>query len=142
MPVTYDYDPESRILHCQVGGELLISEVVDYFRTAYQDTRIQAGSVEVVYLDQVSEFKLRAQDIRDVEPLLRDYLIDGKFIASVFVGVQPLQVGIANMLSGMMTTMFPDYPAQVVGSQDEALQQITSIRGGSGGATESDQETV
>ena len=142
MPVTYNYDSENRILHCQVGGELLISEVVEYFRTAYQDERIQDGSIEVVHLDQVSEFNVRAQDVRDVEPQLRDYLVGGKFVASVFIGLQPLQVGIANMLSGMLTTMFPEYPAPVVGSEEEALEEIGSIRRGTGDAAESNQETV
>ncbi len=130
MTISYDYDAEIEVLHCRFGEELVISEIVDYLRSVCLDERIKDGSFEIVYLDQVVDFALRAQNVRDAEPQLRDHLSRGRFLATVFVGSKPLQVGVANMLSGLLVTMFPDYPAPVVRGHDEAIKEIERIRSG------------
>ncbi|MDJ0908574.1 MAG: hypothetical protein QNI99_05250 [Woeseiaceae bacterium] len=130
MTISYDYDADIEVLHCRVGEDLVISEVADYLRSVHLDEQIKDGSFEIVYLDHVADFALRAQNVRDAEPQLRDRFSCGRLAATVFVGSRPLQVGIANMLSGLLVTMFPDYPAPVVRGRDEALEEIERIRSG------------
>ncbi len=140
MPISYDYEVESGILRCRVGEELVISEIVEYLRTVYRDKRIREGTIEIVHLDQVADFAVRAPDVRDAEPQLHDHVASGKLMATIFVGSKPLQIGIANMLSGLLTTMFPDYSAPVVLGHDEALEEIASIRSGTASRPEREEE--
>lgn len=141
MPISYRYDPENRLLECQVGTKLFIGELVEYLRAVQKDDAIKEGSIEIVSLDQVSEFAIRAQEVQDAEPELRSHLTRGDILATIFVGPQPLQTGIANMLSGLLATMFPEYPAPVVRGRDEALEEFESIRSGMREAADIERET-
>ncbi len=131
MPIDYDYDAERGLLTCEVGEELVVSELVEYLRAARTDDRLEPGTIELVSLDRVREFAIRAEDIRDVEPELREYVENVNIQGSIFHGATPLQAGVARMLSGMLTTMFPDYPAPVVRSRKDALEYAAKMRDGS-----------
>ena len=130
MPIGYEYDAEKRLLMCEVGEQLLIAELVEYLRAARTDDRIVPGTVELVSLEKIGEFAIRALDIQDAEPELRKYVDSVNILGSIFYGATPLQVGVGRMLSGMLTTMFPDYPAPVVPSRTDAFEYAERIRGG------------
>ncbi len=130
MPIDYDYDTERRILSCNVGHELLIAELAEYLRAARNDARIEPRTVEIVSLEEVREFAIKAQDIQGAEPEIREYVEDSRVVGSIFYGATPLQVGVGRMLSGMLTAMFPDYPAPVVPNRRDALEAVPEVRGG------------
>ena len=129
MPIGYEYDSENKLLTCNIGEELVIVELVEYLRAARTDDRIEPATIEIVSLDQLRDFLIRAQDIRDVEPELGEFVANRNILGSVFLGESPLQMGIGRMLSGLVTTMFPNYPAPVVRDRDEVLREVEWIRG-------------
>ena len=128
MPIGYEYDPASQIVHTKVGSQLSLLELVDHLRSLHNDGRFAGNAVEVVSLEAVRDFSVGAADIQGIESDIQTYIAESGLIGAIFVGGQPLQVGIANMLSGMLTTLFPDYPALVVRSMEEALEKADAIR--------------
>ena len=129
MPIGYEYDAETQLVHTKVGSELSLTELVDYLRALNNDDRIASNAVEIVLLQDIRDFSVRAADIQEIESELRENVVESGALGTIFVGDEPLQVGVANMLSGMLTALFPDYPAPVVRNMEEALEQVEAIRG-------------
>ena len=130
MPIGYEYDPATQLVHTAVVSELSLPELVDHLRSIHNDDRIGANAVEIVSLEDIREFSVRAADVRGIESEIREFIDESDVIGTVFLGGRPLQFGVANMLSGMLMVLFPDYPTPVVRSSEEALEAVDIIRGG------------
>ena len=118
MPIGYEYDPATQLVHTTVGSELSLSELVDHLRSIHNDDRIDGNAIEIVSLKDIHDFMVRAADVQGIESEIRSSIVDGPLLGTIFIGEQPLQVGVANMLSGMLTALFPNFPTSVVGNAE------------------------
>ena len=134
MPIGYEYDPTAELVHTRVGSQLSLLEFVDHLRSLHDDDRIGGNAIELISLKAIRDFSVRAADIHGIETELRTHIVESGLIGAIFVGGGPLQVGVANMLSGLVATLFPDYPMLVVRNMEEALEKVDVIRGCVGNA--------
>ena len=131
MPIGYEYDPATRLVHTKVGSELSLAELVNHLRAMNNDDSLERGSIEIVSLEGINDFAVRGSDLHGIESVLQDFVAESAVVGTIFVGGEPLQFGVANMLSGMLKTLFPDFRAPVVRSLEEALEEADALRGGS-----------
>ena len=64
MPITYEYDPRSNILHAYHFGRQTVSDVCDYFKKITHDPTIKEGFFEVVHWADDVEFDFNSHAAR------------------------------------------------------------------------------
>ena len=129
MPVKYDYDPESHILHARPYGKIAITDILGYFDAGAEDTDIPSGVIEVVHFDNVEDF-LFSSDNAGTVPEKNKQLKDRKKIrGTIFVAGGDIQFGISRMFQILFEINDITENVIVVRTEDEVPPLIKKIRG-------------
>ena len=127
MPTTYEFDPNSGILHSYHSGRQTVNDVCDYFTAVTNDPTIKEGYIEVVHFADDVEFDFTSHTARII-PIRFSELKNKKDIkVTIFIGATQLQYGIARMMKNLHALFDPSDDIRVVRTPAEAQTEINSI---------------
>jgi len=127
MPITYEFDPNSRILHAYQSGRQTVSDVCDYFKKITHDPTITEGFLEVVHFADDVDFDFDSHTARII-PIRFSEMKKKKHIkVTIIIGRTQLQYGIARMMKNLHELYEPMDDIRVVRTPEEAQKEINSI---------------
>ncbi len=62
MPIKYDYDNDENIVYSYPSGLISISDISEYFNRLTENPNVGSDFIEIVNLDEVTEFKFSYKD--------------------------------------------------------------------------------
>ncbi len=98
MPVKYEYDQNSNIVHTRPYGELSTSEMKVYFKELINDDEIKTGFVEVVHFENVENFLFSSNEASSIFELYNKLKENKRLRATVYIGERDIHFGVARML--------------------------------------------
>lgn len=85
--------------------------------------------IEVVHLDNVTDFQFSSQSFSGVTMSFRELLEKKRIKAIVCIGKTKLHYGIGRMMQTVFEIAFPEFITHVVRSDKEAQEILDNIRG-------------
>lgn len=130
MPVSYTYDATENTLECVARGVVAISEVVDFFDAATADDGVGDGAIEVVYLDEVTDFRFSYAEARVIPHKVLALRRAKGVRATVIVAASDLHFGMARMIQIMDSLADPAYPVRIVRGAAQLPETLQGLRSG------------
>ena len=127
MPVEYDYDANTNIIHAYPYAELSITEIQGFFNDLIRDDAIADQSIEVVHFDRVDNFLFSYDKADGIISLLTHLRNEKGLQATVFVCKNDLQYGVARMLQTLYTIHDSKYMTFVLRNDKELPRILHSI---------------
>ena len=129
MPLNFEYDETANRVLCRPSGVVTVFEIADYFLELAADERIQPHFVEVLYMENVTDFRFSAVDFQLVAKAFAQ-LLDLKSVrAIVCLGKTPLHFGIGRMMQSIFAIEHPDFETHVVRTEEDAERILADIQG-------------
>ena len=97
MPISYQYDSTTRILHVLPNGVVTIADIAAYADAALADKEVASGYVEVVYFDKVTEFAISYEASTALRDIFLRCIDKKSYIGSVLIGASNYHYGMARM---------------------------------------------
>ncbi len=129
MPMNYKYNSKSNIVDVFPEGEISIPEITNYYMDISNNDEISNDFVEVVHLDNVTDFLFSSQSFSGVTISFKKLLEKKRIKAIVCIGKTTLHYGIGRMMQTVFEIYFPEFITHVVRSEKEALEILDNIRG-------------
>ncbi len=109
-------------------GVLDIKETLDYFSRLTKDKNIRRGAIEIVYFNDVTDFKLSYLESEEITKSYQEpknhHLIEG----TIFVCETKLAYGIGRMLQTFHDISNPDHKVLLVKSESELENSIGQVQ--------------
>ncbi|GMR03280.1 MAG: hypothetical protein BMS9Abin21_110 [Thermodesulfovibrionia bacterium] len=129
MPMNYKYNSKSNIVDCFPEGEISIPEITNYYMDISNNDEISNDFVEVVHLDNVTDFLFSSRSFSVVAMSFKGLLEKKRVKAIVCIGKADLHYGIGRMMQTIFELEFPEFITHVVRSEKEAQEILDNIRG-------------
>ena len=128
MPIKYDYDADSNVIHCRPYGKLTVSEVDEYFQELVKNEQIQNGFLEIVHLKEVEDFLCASSEAQKMVESFRKIKDTKDINGTVFIGESDFHYGIARMFQLFNEVQSSEYSFIVVRSEKRAEAIIKDIK--------------
>ena len=129
MPIKYKYNSRSNIVDGFPEGEISIIEITNYYIDILNNDEISNDFIEVVHLDNVTDFQFSSQSFSDVTMSFKELLEKKRIKAIVCIGKTDLHYGIGRMMQTIFEIEFQEFITRVVRSEKEAQEILDNIRG-------------
>lgn len=127
MPISYEFDPNSGILHSYHSGRQTVAAVCNYFKEVTNNPTIKEGYIEVVHFADDVEFDFTSHTARIIPIHFAELKNKKDITATIFIGATQLQYGIARMMKNLHAVYDPADDVRVVRTPEEAQREIDSI---------------
>jgi hypothetical protein len=127
MPITYEYNPSSNILHSYHSGRQTVSRICDFFLQVISDPTVKNGFIEVVHFADDIEFDLTGHTARKIPIYYSEMKNNKNLKATIFIAATQLQYGIARMMINLHGVFDPTHDVRVVRTPEETQREINSI---------------
>lgn len=127
MPIAYEFDPNSGILHSYHYGRLTASGYCEYFHQVIDDPTVTKGYIDVVHFAHDAVFDFTSHDARKIPIHYAELKSKKNITATIFIGATQLQYGIARMVKNLHEVFDPENDIRVVRTLDEVQNEINSI---------------
>ena len=126
MSIEYIISPDGLRIEAFPTGSLDSKSTIDYFEKLKNDKRIKQHAIEIVYFNDVTDFKISYLDGNMITKSYQEpkalQLID----ATIFVCETSLEYGIGRMLQSFHEMTNPDHKVMVV----KSLSELDEIQNG------------
>ena len=126
MSIEYKVSPDGLRIETFPKGVLDLKSTIDYFEKLKNDKRIKQHAIEIVYFNDVTDFKISYLDGNMITESYQEpkalQLID----ATIFVCETSLEYGIGRMLQTFHEMTNPDHKVMVV----KSLSELDEIQNG------------
>jgi len=127
MPITYEFDPSSRILRSYHSGKQTVPAICEYFQRVIDDPTVKKGYIEVVHFADDVAFDFTSNTARIIPFYFSELKNKKKIKVTIFIGATQLQFGIARMMKNLHELSNPDDDVRVVRTTEEAQREINRI---------------
>jgi hypothetical protein len=124
MPINFKYDNGTNTLYLKVTGILKSSEIIDYFNKLLNENFLKKGFVEVVDLNETTDFVLRYSDLSIIEKLTKKLNNIGQK-ATLMCGYDNVSKGISSMMLPLYQRA--DFNFFVCNSEDDLKNYMASL---------------
>lgn len=121
MPVTYHYDPNTKILHTTCSGIVSVEETEEYVNETWNNNDIPYGVIDVISMDGIENFAESQDDIWRYREMFARVSEKRKYIASVLVATTPLHIGFARMFQSVIQEENDDW-IMIANSEEEGIE--------------------
>ena len=125
MPINFKYDNDTNTLYLKVTGILKSSEIIDYFNNLLNENLLTKGFVEVVDLNETTDFVLRYSDLSTIEALTKKLNNIGQK-ATLMCGYNKVSKGISSMMLPLYQSA--DFNFFICNSEDDLKNFMASFR--------------
>ncbi len=125
MPINFKYDNDTNTLYLKVTGILKSSEIIDYFNNLLNENFLKKGFVEVVDLNETTDFVLRYSDLSIIEELTKKLNNIGQK-ATLMCGYNNVSKGISSMMLPLYQSA--DFNFFICNSEDDLKNFMASLR--------------
>jgi hypothetical protein len=124
MPINFKYDNDTNTLYLKVTGILKSSEIIDYFNNLLNGNSLKKGFVEVVDLNETTDFVLRYSDLSLIEELTKR-LNDIGQKATLMCGYN----NVSKRISSMMMPLYQraDFEFVICNSEDDLKRYMAAL---------------
>ena len=127
MPITYHYDPETKIMHTRCAGVISVEATEEYVNALWSDDKIPYGIVDVISMDEVEDFAESKDDVWKYREMFARVADKRKYIASVLVATTPLHIGFARMFQSIIQEEGADWI--MIANSEEEIKPTSPITG-------------
>jgi len=124
MPINFKYDNDTNTLYLKVTGILKSGEIIDYFNKLLNENFLKKGFVEVVDLNETTDFVLRYSDLSIIEVLTKKLNNIGQK-ATLMCGYDNVSKGISSMMLPLYQRA--DFNFFVCKSEDDLKNYMASL---------------
>ena len=124
MPIEYDYDEKSNILHGHPFGSVSTTDIVTYFKRVASDERISNGFIEIVHFEKVEDFIFSSEQAANIAMAYNEIREKKGISSTVFIGTSDMHYGIGRMFQAFIDFHCPGHDVHVVHNEEEALKAI------------------
>lgn len=125
MPIKYDYDQNTNIVYSYPSGQIVLSEVSQYFNKLLEDPNVKNDFIEIVNFDEVTEFKFSYKEALQLPDLFAGLNNKKNYRGIIMIGKKDFPFGMARMLSNIAEN---DLTIRVVRSEEDAEKEISLMR--------------
>ena len=129
MPIEYDYDPNTNIIHAYPYADLSVADIKQYLDDIIHDDSIADWPIGVVYFDKVDNFQFSSKDAINITTPVSNLREKKHIKATIFVGKSDLHFGIARMMQILHELNDPNYKTYAVRTDEELHNAIRDILG-------------
>ena len=126
MPIKYEYDREKNIVYGYPYGLVSMSDITQYFDNLVEDSKVGSDFIEIVNLDEVTEFRLSYKEALQLPDLFAKVNNTKKHRGTILIGKKDFQFGMARMMS---TITENDFSVRVVRSLEDAEKALEELLG-------------
>ena len=124
MPINFKYDNDMNTLYLKVTGILKSSEIIDYFNKLLNENFLKKGFVEVVDLNEASDFVLCYSDLSIIKELTKKLNNIGQK-ATLMCGYNNVSKGISSMMLPLYQRA--DFTFFICNSEDDPKNYMASL---------------
>lgn len=125
MPIKYDYDQNTNIVYSYPSGQIVLSEVSQYFNKLLEDPNVKNDFIEIVNFEEVTEFKFSYKEALQLPDLFAGLNNKKNYRGIIMIGEKDFPFGMARMLSNIAEN---DLTIRVVRSEEDAEKEISLMR--------------
>ncbi len=124
MPIDFKYDNDTNTLYLKVTGILKSSEIIDYFNNLLNGNFLKKGFVEIVDLNETTDFVLRYSNLSIIEELTKKLNNIGQK-ATLMCGYNNVSKGISFMMMPLYHRA--DFEFIICNSEDDLKKYMTAL---------------
>ncbi len=125
MPIKYDYDQNTNIVYSYPSGQIVLSEVSQYFDKLLEDPNVKNDFIEIVNFDEVTEFKFSYKEALQLPDLFAGLNNKKNYRGIIMIGKKDFPFGMARMLSNIAEN---NLTIRVVRSEEDAEKEVNLMR--------------
>jgi hypothetical protein len=125
MPIKYDYDQNTNIVYSYPSGQIVLSEVSQYFNKLLEDPNVKNDFIEIVNFDEVTEFKFSYKEALQLPDLFAGLNNKKNYRGIIMIGKKDFPFGMARMLSNIAEN---NLTIRVVRSEEDAEKEVNLMR--------------
>lgn len=126
MPIKYDHDKNKNIVYSYPSGLVSMSDIAGYFNRLVEDPNVGSDFIEIVSLDEVTEFKFSYSEALQLPSIFSAVKKKKNHKGAILIGKKDFQFGMARMMSIISEN---DLKISVVRSKEDAEKEINILRG-------------
>ena len=127
--MNYKYNSKSNIVDAFPEGEISIPEIANYYMDISNNDEISNDFVEVVHLDNVTDFLFSSRSFSAVAMSFKELIEKKRVKAIVCIGKTHLHYGIGRMMQTIFELEIPEFITHVVWSEKEAQEILDNFKG-------------
>jgi hypothetical protein len=77
MPITYQYEPDTKIVRTTATGVITTQEMVEYVSSVVEDPEVERGFIEVTDFESITDFVLTYSELTPFPALWGQYMQKG-----------------------------------------------------------------
>ena len=124
MAINFKYDNDTNTLYLKVTGILKSSEIINYFNNLLNENFLTKGFVEVVDLNETTDFVLRYSDLSLIEELTKRLNNIGQK-ATLMCGYNDVNKGISSMMMPLYCRA--DFEFVICNSEYDLKRYMTAL---------------
>ena len=119
MTIEYNVTVDGLRIECFPKGILDVNQTVDYFMRLKNDARVKEGSIEIVYFNEVTDFRINFTESEEIAEKYQAAKSQQIIKATLFVCQSDLAYGIGRMLQTFHEISNSDHKVFVIRSETE-----------------------
>ncbi len=119
MTIEYNVTEDGLRIECFPKGILDVNQTVDYFMRLKNDARVKEGSIEIVYFNEVTDFRINFTESEEIAEKYQAAKSQQIIKATLFVCQSDLAYGIGRMLQTFHEISNSDHKVFVIRSETE-----------------------
>lgn len=127
MTIEYTVSHDGQRIEAFPEGVLDIEQTIKYFDTIKVDKKIKPDAIEIVYFNNVTDFKITVSESEQITRAYQHSKSKQLINATLFVCENNLAYGIGRMLQTLHEITNPDHKVEVVRSANEINKIINSV---------------
>ena len=127
MTIEYNVSPDGSRIDTFPQGVLDIKDTINYFDKIKDDKRIKQGSIEIVYFELVTDFKISYVESKKITQSYQEPKTTQMIAATIFVCETNLAYGIGRMLQTFHEITNPQHKVVVIRSKNEIENAVKNL---------------